>query len=200
MFTSRAEYRILLRQDNADERLTIKGHDLGLVSGKRIDLYHRKQESITKLLNWLKQRSLKPEEINGLLKRHNTSLVSQKIKAINIALRPQIELGELVSLFREELEELLGKERKNEREILEATEIKVKYSGYIEREKLVAEKIRRLEDQKIPEDIEFEMLTSISTEARQKLNKIRPSTIGQASRISGVSPADISILLMYIGR
>jgi tRNA uridine 5-carboxymethylaminomethyl modification enzyme len=200
MFTSRAEYRILLRQDNADERLTEKGYELGIVSAARMDTYKGKMEAVSGLMEWLKTRSVSPEEVNKYLIQTGTAEINQKVKAINLALRPQVKLSKLIEIFREEVDKIPGFIREREEEIAETTEIQVKYSGYIEREKVVAEKIKRLEGLKLPADIEYRTLTSISTEARQKLEKFRPGTIGQASRISGVSPSDISILLLYLGR
>ena len=199
MFTSRSEYRILLRQDNADERLTRKGFKIGLAGKERLKLLGEKEEHIQYILGMLKSLSIEPANINDLLKKLNTAEIKQKTKAINLALRPQIDLVTLLMNIEEGERMLLDlKERKEE--ILEAAEIKIKYEGYIEREKAVAEKIIRLEKLKIPEDIDYSELVSISTEGRQKLGKIRPVNIGQASRISGVSPSDITILLMYIGR
>lgn len=200
MFTSRAEYRILLRQDNADERLTEKGYSLGTVSEERIALYRKKKEATEKLLEWLKRRSLLPEEVNMFLEENGTTGISQKTKAVNIASRPQISLRALLDLFPEELSGEVNMTAVGIDDIIEKAEILIKYSGYIEREKLVAEKIKRLEGLKLPADIEYELLTSISTEGRQKLARLKPETIGRASRISGVSPSDISILLLYLGR
>jgi tRNA uridine 5-carboxymethylaminomethyl modification enzyme len=200
MFTSRAEYRILLRQDNADERLTEKGYSLGLVSQERLNLFRAKQEATNQLTQWLKKTSLSPEDINAWLVNAGTTSIDQKTKAVNIVARPQVRLSELISLYREELSEIVKVSGDRFPEITEAAEIAIKYSGYIEREKVVADKIKRLEGLTLPSDIEYETLTSISTEARQKLSRIRPVTIGQASRISGVSPSDISILLLYLGR
>lgn len=200
MFTSRAEYRILLRQDNADERLTEKGFDLGIVSARRMEIYRGKIKAVNSLMEWLKVRSVSPDDVNSFLRETGTAEIKQKIKAVNIALRPQVSLRSMVELFRDEIDNLPDYLKEREDEILETTEIRVKYSGYIEREKIVAQKINRLESLKLPSDIDYSSLTSISTEARQKLERIRPSTIGQASRISGVSPSDISILLLYLGR
>jgi tRNA uridine 5-carboxymethylaminomethyl modification enzyme len=200
MFTSRAEYRILLRQDNADERLTEKGFQLGIVSARRMEVYRAKTKAVNVLMEWLKSRSVAPEEVNDFLKEEGNAEIRQKMKAINIAVRPQVALKSFVELFREEVNQLPDYPEEREGEILETTEIRVKYSGYIEREKIVAQKIQRLEGLKLPADIDYKALTSISTEARQKLERIRPATIGRASRISGVSPSDISILLLYLGR
>ena len=199
MFTARAEYRILLRQDNADERLTRKGFEIGLAAKERVEKLEQKEKLVEKIINLLEERSIEPESINRLLDEAGTSQVRQKVKAISIALRPQISLKMLMN-------EVAGKEM-NEmaeagmiQEVLESAEIKIKYEGYIHREKIIAEKIQRLDKVKIPEDINYAELLSISTEGRQKLAKIKPSSIGQAGRISGVSPSDVNILLMYLGR
>jgi tRNA uridine 5-carboxymethylaminomethyl modification enzyme len=200
MFTSRAEYRILLRQDNADERLTGKGDEIGLISSERRAKYLEKSRKASLLEAWLTSRSLTPSEINGLLTESGTNIVTQKTKAVNIAMRPQISLQSIVELFSEEIGKVVSGGGDISYDIIETAEIRVKYSGYIERERIVADKIKRLEGLKIPDDMEYDSLTSISTEARQKLARIRPATVGQASRISGVSPSDISILLLYMGR
>ena len=160
---------------------------------------NEKTKLADELTSWLRKKSVEPEEMNRFLKRKGTSEINQKIKAINLAGRPQIALKELLTNIKGS-EHLGFNYSKRKREIIEAAEIKIKYSGYMERERGVADKIMRLEDLKIHDDISYEELTSISTEGRQKLSKIRPTTIGQASRISGVSTSDISILIMYLGR
>ena len=199
MFTSRAEYRILLRQDNADERLTEKGKILGTVTEERLMRLKEKEELVGLLINSLRTKSVTPEEVNEFLVSKGTSIISQKSKAVNIAMRPQIELKDYLKFIRaEELTGLMESYRLDE--IIESAEIKIKYEGYIEREKIVADKIKRLEGLKLPDDIIYSELMSISTEGRQKLERIKPGSIGQASRISGVSPSDINILLMYLGR
>ena len=199
MFTSRAEYRILLRQDNADERLTMKGYDIGTVGEERVRRLKEKTDLVEELTKFLQQTSVSPDEINSFLIRKGTSEIKQKTKAINLAGRPQIELKDLIANVKGS-EKLSYNNSKRKREIIEAAEIRIKYSGYMERERGIANKIRRLEDLKIQDDINYNELASISTEGRQKLSKIRPETIGQASRISGVSSSDISILIMYLGR
>ena len=199
MFTSRAEYRILLRQDNADERLTRKGFDLGLADIKRIELLVEKERMIDEIMEFLKKESIEPEKINNWLRKKKTSEIKQKTKAINIAARPQISLNEMIKNI-DGFEKLSSTHSKRFNEITESAEIKIKYEGYIQREKLLAEKIKRLESLKIPDEIDYNELVSISTEGRQKLKKIKPESIGQAGRISGVSPSDLSILLMYLGR
>jgi tRNA uridine 5-carboxymethylaminomethyl modification enzyme len=199
MFTSRAEYRILLRQDNADERLTPLAEELGTATKDRIKRLEEKYRMTEEIMAFLKSYSISPLEINLFLEEKGTSVISQKIKAVNIATRPQIELEELLNRIPGAAKlSCFSSERKTE--IIEAAEIRIKYSGYLERERGVAEKIKRLEDLRIPDEIVYEELTSISTEGRQKLGKIRPATIGQASRISGVSSSDVSILIMYLGR
>lgn len=199
MFTSRAEYRILLRQDNADERLTRKAFDLGTCSDSRLKLLEEKEMMTEEILAYLSERSVAPDEVNSFLETAGTNSINQKIKAVNLAARPQIEIGKLLDLLDSEKSlKVYGSSRL--KEICESAEIRIKYEGYIQREKLVADKIKRLENLKIPDDIDFSELMSISTEARQKLNKIKPVNIGQAGRISGVSPSDINILLMYLGR
>ncbi|MCX6330685.1 MAG: tRNA uridine-5-carboxymethylaminomethyl(34) synthesis enzyme MnmG [Bacteroidia bacterium] len=199
MFTSRAEYRILLRQDNADERLTKIGFKIGLASRKRLEELEDKDEKIKKIISFLQEISVDPIEINNFLIKKGTAGIKQKIKAINLATRPQINIKELLSQLKAGKELIKDLGIKVE-EITESAEIKIKYEGYIKREKIVAEKIKRLERLKIPDDINYNELVSISTEGRQKLSKIRPVSIGQAGRISGVSPSDINILLMYLGR
>jgi len=199
MFTSRAEYRILLRQDNADERLTGKGYSIGTVSEERMQRMKMKYAMVEELEAFLKRSTVCPGEINYFLAERGTAPISQKIKAINIAARPQIDLKELLPEVRGS-EVLLCNRAESKTDIIEAAEIRIKYSGYLERERGVADKIKRMEDLKIPDDISYDELVSISTEGRQKLSRIRPASIGQASRISGVSTSDISILIMYLRR
>jgi len=199
MFTSRAEYRILLRQDNADDRLTELSHRLGLARKDRVDLLESKRALVNRIIDFLKSYSVAPDEINEFLKKAETSPLRQKMKLIEVAKRPQVRLNELI----QEVEGLrLIKEECGKRggEIIETAEIAIKYEGYIAREKQMADKIKRLERIKLDGNFDYERLKSISTEARQKLNRIKPKSIGQASRISGVSPSDISVLLIYMGR
>jgi tRNA uridine 5-carboxymethylaminomethyl modification enzyme len=199
MFTSRAEYRILLRQDNADERLTRKGCEIGLADKERLKRLERKETMVNQIIDFLEQRSIIPEQINEFLVEHETTEIKQKVKAITIALRPQINLGDLlITVGNEEI--FLIRENAGFDAAVESAEIRIKYQGYIEREKIIADKIQRLERLKIPGDLDYHELTSISTEGRQKLSRIKPENIGQAGRISGVSPSDINILLMYLGR
>lgn len=199
MFTSRAEYRILLRQDNADERLTRKAFGIGIASSERVHRLEEKEAMTNEIVQFLNESSVTPDEINGFLNGLGTNGITQKIKAINIALRPQVEIGALLRILKGN-EKLKVMTSDRFREITESAEIRIKYEGYIAREKIVADKIKRLEGLKIPQDINFHELVSISTEGRQKLSRIKPSNIGQAGRISGVSPSDINILLMYLGR
>jgi len=199
MFTSRAEYRILLRQDNADERLTRRAFSIGTVEKERIIRLDEKEELRKEIIEFLSEKSIDPLEINTFLEKYETNKISQKLKAISLALRPQIELAELLKVL-DGSEKLKAMSSPRFKEICESAEIAIKYEGYIKREKLVAQKIGRLENVKIPMDINYFELASISTEGRQKLSKIKPLNIGQAKRISGVSPSDINILLMYLGR
>jgi tRNA uridine 5-carboxymethylaminomethyl modification enzyme len=199
MFTSRAEYRILLRQDNADERLTLKGYEIGLADSKRVRIMEKKYRITGKILEMMNNQSIEPVNINKFLKEKGSSELRQKVKAITIAARPQVELFLLIE-FLKGGKEIIKEASGRVKEIMESAEIRIKYEGYIKREKVIAEKIKRLERVKIPEDIDYSELLSISTEGRQKLSKIKPETIGQAGRISGVSPSDVNILLMYLGR
>jgi len=199
MFTSRAEYRILLRQDNADERLTRKGYKIGTVEEKRVTRLEEKERMVEEIIDFLSEKSVGPKDVNDFLENVNTTKISQKVKAITIATRPQVKIESLLRLI-EGGKKLKAFNSDRLKEIAEATEIKIKYEGYIVREKIVADKIKRLENLKIPGDINYNELVSISTEGRQKLNKIKPANISQAGRISGVSPSDVNILLMYLGR
>ena len=199
MFTSRAEYRILLRQDNADERLTRKAFDIGTVNIERVEHLEQKERMVKEIINFLSECSVKPEEINDFLIQVGTNKISQKVRAVTIASRPQVDIRELLKRVKGS-EKLVSMNSERLKEVAESAEIKIKYEGYIQREKIVADKIKRLESLKIPGDLNFDELVSISTEGRQKLKKIKPVNIGQAGRISGVSPSDINILLMYLGR
>ena len=200
MFTSRAEYRILLRQDDADERLTEKSNKIGLASDERMKLLEAKVSKRDRIINHLKETSISPEEVNSRLLELGTSGLKQKIKSIRLIERPQVrikDVGELIPGFMKLCREL-GVGMLDEE--LESAEILIKYAGYIDRERKLAEKIKRLDKIQIPSGIDYNSLRSISTEARQKLNRIKPVTIGQASRISGVSPSDVSVLLVHMGR
>jgi tRNA uridine 5-carboxymethylaminomethyl modification enzyme len=196
MFTSRAEYRILLRQDNADLRLTALGHKLGLASDQRLERVLDKQNDVTSLLQKLKKIKVEPHIVNEDLANLNTSTIQEKIPVINLLRRPQVGINDLKTLDKD-LNALLA-EYSNE--VLEQVEIDVKYESYIEREQKLAEKIGGLEDSKIRVDFDYDRVKALSSEAREKLKKIKPETIGQASRISGVSPSDISVLTIYMGK
>lgn len=197
MFTSRAEYRTLLRQDNADDRLTPMSHAIGLASDERLRRMEKKREQSDAFVNFFKETSLKPEEANPVLESKGSAPMSQPDKMFKVFSRPQVDLEDFVK-FKKVADYIL--EHNLDREVVEQAEILVKYSGYIEKEKNNADKLNRLEDLKIHADFDYDKVKSISHEAREKLKKIRPATISQASRISGVSPADISILLIHMGR
>jgi tRNA uridine 5-carboxymethylaminomethyl modification enzyme len=199
MFTSRAEYRILLRQDNADERLTQKGVDLGLAKKERLEVIKNKKAHRENLISILKKSSIKPKEVNPLLVKLKTSEINQTVKLERILSRPQVGLKDLIEISKD-LSDYINEIDSDKDVIIESTEILIKYQGYIDREKAVADKLSRLEHINIKADFDYHQLKSLSTEARQKLSSIKPETIGQASRISGVSPADISVLLVYFGR
>ncbi|PJA09198.1 MAG: tRNA uridine-5-carboxymethylaminomethyl(34) synthesis enzyme MnmG [Flavobacteriales bacterium CG_4_10_14_0_2_um_filter_32_8] len=196
MFTSRAEYRILLRQDNADIRLTALSYQLGLADENRIKKVEQKLETINNIIKTLDKTSIEPDEVNSYLELKKSSILSQKVKASSIVIRPNITINEL-----KEYNEKLSKSFSlYSEEDLESAEILMKYGGYIKRERDVAEKIMRLENIPIYKDIDYKKLSSLSNEAVDKLTKIKPSTIGQASRISGISPSDVSVLMVYMGR
>ncbi|WP_308219272.1 tRNA uridine-5-carboxymethylaminomethyl(34) synthesis enzyme MnmG [Flavobacterium sp. NRK F7] len=197
MFTSRAEYRTLLRQDNADIRLTPKGYAIGLAKEERLIRMEEKLSKSEAMVHFFKETSLKPEEANPILEEKGSSLMIQPDKMFKVFSRPQIDLEDIVKF--EKVKSYI-QENNLDNEIIEQAEIQVKYSGYIEKEKNHADKLNRLEDAIIPENFDFNKIKSISIEAKQKLNKIRPKTIAQASRISGVSPSDISVLLIHMGR
>ena len=205
MFTSRAEYRILLRQDDADMRLTEKSYNLGLADKYRYDLMTSKRQAIDDIINYVKAYSVKADLVNSYFTEHDISPLKQTTKLFDLILRPQLNCDILQALlpdFSVFINNLLAKEKLANRkeEILEAAEILIKYSGYIDREKMIADKLSRLEYINIPASIDYNTLQSLSTEARQKLSSIRPKTIGQASRIPGVSPNDINVLLVLLGR
>jgi tRNA uridine 5-carboxymethylaminomethyl modification enzyme len=199
MFTSRAEYRILLRQDNADERLMPIGYNLRLISENTHQKFVEKQEKISRLLNLLKTTSIHPDDINDFLVSKQSAPISQSKKIVDITLRPEISLKYIIELHRE-IRLFWEVECAKRKDILECTEIRIKYGGYIDREKQVADKLIRLEHIKIHPNFDYNSLQSLSTEARQKLSRIKPETIGQAARIPGVSPNDINVLLIFIGR
>jgi tRNA uridine 5-carboxymethylaminomethyl modification enzyme len=197
MFTSRAEYRILLRQDNADIRLTQKGFDLGLAKQERLDRLNSKLEYVKKIKKFFAETSAIPDEINPILESLKSSKISQKTKLIRLLSRPQVRFSDV-----ENTDSVLGFLHENgvDVEAIEQALIQIKYNGYIDRERENAEKITRLENISIPNDFEYQKLASLSSEAKQKLSSIRPKTIAHAGSISGVSPADVSVLLVYMGR
>lgn len=197
MFTSRAEYRTLLRQDNADLRLTPKGFEIGLASKERMERVLEKQRKTDLLIAFLENASVKPEEINPILESKDLALVSQSLKLFKIATRPQLSFDDLKDIA--VLKEFVDANAIDE-EIIEQAEIHLKYSGYIEKEKTNADKLNRLENVLIPSSFDYHKLGSLSFEAKEKLSKIKPTSISQASRISGVSPSDVSVLLVYMGR
>ena len=197
MFTSRAEYRTLLRQDNADYRLTPKSFEIGLAKEERLIRMEQKFSQSEAMVNFFKETSLKPEEANPILEEKGSAPMSQPDKMFKVFSRPQLDLEDFVK-FKKVAAYI--EEHNLDQEVVEQAEIQVKYSGYIEKEKNNADKLTRLEDMIIPDNFNFDKIQSISIEAKQKLNKIRPRTIAQASRISGVSPSDISVLLIYMGR
>ncbi len=197
MFTSRAEYRILLRQDNADERLSPLGHEIGLLSHERIKEFELKQSKTESLKKWVKDYSISPQEANAILEPLNLSPIKQKLKFERLIARPQLSFRDFANLSA--LIELIDSEGISQ-ENIDRVEIEAKYSGYLEKEKEAAAKIDRLEDLKIPIDFDYRKLKSLSYEAREKLSEGKPTSIKQAKAISGVSPADISVLLVYMGR
>ncbi len=199
MFTSRAEYRILLRQDNADERLTQRAWQLGLASDERHHLYLSKREAIDALLDFLRSTSVQPAEVNGLLESAGTSPIQHTTRLMDLVLRPQLDIQTL-SLTLPTLREFIDAIPVVPHEVVESAEIEIKYKGYIDRERLAADKLQRLDYVTIPPSICYDDIQSLSTEARQKLARIRPRTIGDAQRIPGVSPNDISVLLVLAGR
>jgi tRNA uridine 5-carboxymethylaminomethyl modification enzyme len=200
MFTSRAEYRILLRQDNADERLTPMAYKLGLAGKERMEVLDKKLNKRNMIMEFLGRQSVSPGDVNEKLESLKTSAIRQKIKSRDLVERPQVKIRDLwyvIPGFHLEMEKIeLGPDD----DVVESAEILIKYEGYIDRETKMAEKIKRLEKIGIDEAIDYDSLRSISTEARQKLKRIKPRTIGQANRISGVSPSDISVLLIHMGR
>jgi len=197
MFTSRAEYRTLLRQDNADLRLTPRSYELGLASEERMNRVIEKKEKTELLIYFLNNLSVKKEELNGILEKKNLALVNQSMKLFKVAARPQLNFSDFIHL--DELAQFIT-QHNIDAEIIEQVEIYLKYSGYIEKEKNNADKLNRLENVTIPKAFDYSKVKSLSFEAREKLNKIKPTSISQASRISGVSPSDVSVLLVYMGR
>jgi tRNA uridine 5-carboxymethylaminomethyl modification enzyme len=197
MFTSRAEYRTLLRQDNADLRLTPKSFEIGLASQEQMNRVIEKQEKTDAFVCFLQESSIKPPEANPILKEKNSAEINQSMKMFKIASRPQLDFND-VRQFPGVNDFIIDNNIDNE--IIEQTEIHVKYAGYIEKEKNNADKLNRLENISIPSNFDYHKVKSLSYEAREKLTNIQPTSISQASRISGVSPSDVSVLLVYMGR
>ena len=199
MFTSRAEYRILLRQDNADARLTQMGYDLGNVKRPRYDIWMKKKQNIDKIVEFCNRTSVKPHEINGALERLGTAPLRMGCSLADLISRPQITMDNLSEIV-PSLKELIYSIDARREEAVEAAEICIKYKGYIERERLIADKMHRLENIRIRGHFNYAGLHELSTEARQKLERINPETLAQASRIPGVSPSDINVLLVLMHR
>ena len=199
MFTSRAEYRILLRQDDADARLTEKAYNIGLAKKDRYDWWMQKKEYIDRIIEFCKNAPVKPREVNAFLESIGTTPLREGCKIFDLIARPQINMAN-ISEISPQLKELLDAAPNRKEEITEAAEIKMKYKGYIEREKMIADKMHRLEDIKIRGRFKYSEMLQLSTEARQKLEKIDPETLAQASRIPGVSPSDINVMLVLLGR
>ncbi|MEX0359973.1 MAG: FAD-dependent oxidoreductase, partial [Allomuricauda sp.] len=197
MFTSRAEYRTLLRQDNADLRLTPRSHEIGLATEERMKKMEQKEVASDKFIQFFRKTSFVPEEVNPILESLDSSKVKQSDKLFKVFSRPRVTMDHMLQL--ESVSKFVS-ENDLDAEVLEQAEIQVKYSGYIEKEKSNADKLHRLENVRIPENFDYSQLKSLSTEAREKLRAIKPVTISQASRISGVSPSDISVLLVFLGR
>lgn len=199
MFTSRAEYRILLRQDDADARLTEKAYNIGIAKRDRYEWWMEKKENIERIINFCNTTAVKPKEINGALESIGTTPLREGCKLSDLMARPQINFQNLSNIV-PALKEALDSPQNRKEEIAEAAEIKMKYKGYIERERMVADKMHRLEDIKIKDRFNYSEMQQLSTEARQKLEKTNPETLAQASRISGVSPSDINVMLVLLGR
>lgn len=199
MFTSRAEYRILLRQDDADARLTEKSYKLGLATRERYDWWIQKKQQIDKIVEFCKNTPVKPATINGFLESIGTSSIKGTVKVSDLIARPQVNFKNLSEQL-PELKEILNSSENRRDEIAEGAEIKMKYKGYIDRERVFADKMHRLENIKIKGVFNYSEIHDLSTECRQKLERIQPETIAQASRIPGVSPSDINVLLVLMGR
>lgn len=196
MFTSRAEYRLLLRQDNADVRLTPISHAAGLASKERFDKVNQKVADYNSVIHYFKNTSGEPNVLNPFLETIGSAALTQKMRYYNILSRPNISVADM---FKNDLE-LKNAMSNYSNEVIEQAEILMKYEGYIEREKDNADKLKRLEDVKIGGEFNFDLVGGLGTEAKEKLKKFKPATIGQASRISGINPADVSILLIHLGR
>lgn len=199
MFTSRAEYRILLRQDDADERLTERSYALGLATQERHQWWLEKKEAVNRLIDLCANTSVKPKEINRWLESNGSSTLKIGCKVIDLIGRPEITLNMVASQY-PTISEFIETLPNRQDEIVEAAEVRIKYKGYIERERQFADKMHRLENIRIRDRFDYDSLQSLSTECRQKLKRINPETIAQASRIPGVSPSDINVLLVLLGR
>jgi tRNA uridine 5-carboxymethylaminomethyl modification enzyme len=199
MFTSRAEYRLLLRQDNADIRLTPRSHKLGLASDQRLERVEEKLRRIQLATDYVKKENVDPDQVNAMLEQLGTSPVNQKCKLSNLILRPQVGIQDILATL-PSFRDFFDQKLLSDSESLEEVEILIKYEGYLEKEQEIANKLSRFEHLEIPNGFDYTALSSLSYEAREKLSKMRPATLGQASRISGVTPADISILIVYFGR
>lgn len=199
MFTSRAEYRILLRQDNADQRLTPKSYQLGLASRERKQVVKEKYQIIDKIINFLKSESINPEDANKILHKKKSTLITQKQKLFCLLQRPQLSINDIIKGV-ESFKKMIAQLGNPPSEWLEESEISIKYKNYIEKEQELADKLSNLEELKLDSTFNYSTISSLSYEAREKLEKIKPLTLGQASRISGVSPADLSVLIVYLGR
>ena len=195
MFTSRAEYRILLRQDNADLRLTEIGREIGLVRDDRMQKLDAKQKNTKKAITFFEKTNLNPQEINPILQQNQSATIKQKTRAAKILSRPQIKIEDL-----KDIESVKNLQQEVSKEGLEQAEIQIKYNGYIERENETVKKISKLENIRIPQSFDYKKVAAISSESREKLANIQPTTIGQATRISGVTPSDINVLLVFMGR
>jgi len=196
MFTSRAEHRLLLRQDNADVRLTPIGYKLGLINDERLQKVNEKVDNSNKIVAFLKKTSIEPSEVNNMLSELGTSPLSQNVKMLHLVSRPQVRINDLRKIHNP-LNDLL---KSYTSETIEDAEIMVKYESYFEKELEIVNKMKRLEDHSINPEFNYNSLVSLSKEAREKLMKIKPGTLGQASRISGVSPSDISVLMVHISK
>ncbi|QEC51588.1 tRNA uridine 5-carboxymethylaminomethyl modification enzyme [Anseongella ginsenosidimutans] len=196
MFTSRAEHRLLLRQDNADVRLSGIGHQLGLISEERMEKVRKKVRDTDFLVDYMRKHAIDPTAVNGLLESKGTSPVKQSARIFNLLTRPQIDLNDLLQVDRAFMETAMGYDR----ETLEQAEIQVKYESYFSKEEEMVQRMKKMEEHEINPDFDYTQLSSLSKEAREKLGRVKPRTLGQASRISGVSPSDISVLLVHMGR
>ena len=200
MFTSRAEYRILLRQDNADVRLTPLSYEMGLASEDRMRRVEEKLRTSEMLMKTVRETSVLPSDANGVLADKGTPAIDQKVKLINLLLRPQVDMADLLSISKDLTAKLEEIPANMKAESLQYAEVLLKYQNYIDKEQEVADKLLKYENMPLKEDFDYFSLQSISYEAREKLTKMKPKTVGQASRISGVSPADISVLIIYLSR